>query len=96
MRSLTFSLLLVALPGIAQAETVTVNVTFSDKALSEMTTRGEGVVVSAYWMGEPAEGATLPTNEIGTIFLLSEDRNPAPRSRAGCPGVVFRRPLSIR
>jgi hypothetical protein len=73
MRSLTFSLLFVAFPGLAQAETVTVNVTFSDRALSEMTTRGEGVVVSAYWMGEPAEAATLPTNEVGTIFLLSED-----------------------
>ena len=52
---------------------VSIALTFSDKAQAELTTRGEGVVVSAYYMGDPAPGASLPVNEIGTIFLQSED-----------------------
>jgi hypothetical protein len=60
----------------AAAQTVTLDLTFSDRALAELKGRGEGVVVSAYWMGEPAAGATLPASEdIGTIFLLSEEVN---------------------
>ena len=62
----------VGLPGLALAETVTIDLTFSEKALEELTRRGEGVVVAGYWMGDPAPGATLPENDIGTIFLLSE------------------------
>jgi hypothetical protein len=57
----------------AAAQTVTIDITFSDKALAELQARGEGVVVSGYWMGEPAPGATLPATEIGTIFLLAEE-----------------------
>jgi hypothetical protein len=64
--------LLAATGGPALAETVTIDLTFSEKALAELTKRGEGVVVAGYWMGEPAPGATFPDTEIGTIFLLSE------------------------
>lgn len=63
---------LLAGTGLALAETVTIDLTFSDKALAELTSRGEGVVVAAYWMGDPAPGATFPDTEIGTIFLMSE------------------------
>ena len=56
----------------ASAQTVTIDLTFSDRALAELTLRGEGVVVAGYWMGEPAPGATYPVTEIGTVFLLSE------------------------
>lgn len=59
--------------GTAMAQTVTIDLTFSENALAELQARGEGVVVAAYWMGEPAPGATLPDTEIGTIFLMSED-----------------------
>lgn len=76
MLSLYFRLavfsLLAGIGGIATAQTVTIDLTFSEKALAELTTRGEGVVVAGYWMGEPAPGATFPDTEIGTIFLLSE------------------------
>ena len=65
--------MLAGVSGSATAQTVTIDLTFTDKALAELTTRGEGVVVAAYWMGDPAPGATLQTNEIGTVFLLSED-----------------------
>lgn len=56
----------------AMAQTVTIELTFSEKALAELTSRGEGVVVAGYWMGDPAPGATMATNDIGTVFLLSE------------------------
>ena len=65
--------LLAGTAGFAQTGTVTIDLSFSDRALAELTSRGEGVVVAAYWMGDPAAEATLPANEIGTIFLLSED-----------------------
>jgi hypothetical protein len=60
-----------ALPALA--ETVSVDLTFSEQALTELTTRGEGVVVAAYWMGEPAPGATMTDPELGTVFLQTED-----------------------
>ncbi|MGA0540302.1 hypothetical protein [Neotabrizicola sp. VNH66] len=68
------SAVLLAGPALSQTpSTVTVEITFSEKALAELTSRGEAVTVSGYWMGDPAPGATLPVNEIGTIFLLTED-----------------------
>ncbi len=65
--------LLAASPCLAETQTVTLYLTFSDKALAELTSRGDGVTVAAYWMGDPVEGATLPLTEIDTIFLMSED-----------------------
>ena len=70
---LAFASLLAATGSLAMAETVTVELTFSDKALAELTSRGEGVTVAAYWMGDPAPGAVLPLTEVDTIFLMSED-----------------------
>ncbi len=65
--------LLAGFAGSAFAQTVTIDLTFSDKALTELTARGEGVVIAAYWMGDPAPGATIQANDIGTVFLMSED-----------------------
>jgi hypothetical protein len=64
---------LAGLAGSAFAQTVTIDLSFSDKALAELTARGEGVVIATYWMGDPVPGATIKTNEIGTVFLMSED-----------------------
>lgn len=61
-----------ALPVSALAQTITVDLTFPDKALAELIRIGEGVHVSAYWMGDPAPGATLRLNEIERVFLMSE------------------------
>lgn len=64
----------------ATAQTVTIDLTLSEKAAAELSGRGEMVVVSGYWMGEPAPGSALPLTEIGTVFLMSEDLtlHPAP------------------
>ncbi len=71
-RTLAAGAALAVSAGVAAAQTVTIDLTFSDKALADLTRRGEAVAVSAYWMGDPVEGATLPETEIGTIFLLAE------------------------
>ncbi len=76
MTRLALALLPLALatPALSQTLTpVTVEITYSDKALAELTSRGEAVTVSGYWMGEPAPGAKLPPTEIGTIFLMNEE-----------------------
>lgn len=67
------ALLFAGSPGLATAETVTLNLTFSEPALAHLTLRGEGVTIAAYWMGDPVPGAELPLTEIDTIFLMSED-----------------------
>lgn len=69
---LALGALLATIGGPAMAQTVTIDLTFSEKALAELTARGSGLVVAGYWMGEPAPGATFPDTEVGTIFLLSE------------------------
>ena len=78
----------------AAQQMVTIDLTFSDKALAELQARGEGVVVSGYWMGDPAPGATLPATEIGTIFLLAEEitLQPAP-ARVSLGGSLSAAPL---
>jgi hypothetical protein len=55
------------------ADTVTVELTFSEQALAELQARGEGIVVASYWMGEPVPGATLTDPELGTVYLQSEE-----------------------
>jgi hypothetical protein len=59
-----------ALPAAAQ--TVTIDLTFSEKAQAELTSRGEGVAVAGYWSGDPAPGATIAETEPGGVFLFSE------------------------
>ena len=60
----------IALP--VGAQTVTIDLTFSDKAQAELSSRGEGVAVAGYWSGEPVPGLGLPEGEPGGYFLLSE------------------------
>jgi hypothetical protein len=65
--------LILALAGPALAQPVTIDLIFSDKALAELQKRGEGIVVSAYFSGDPAPGATLIDPEMGTVFLMTEE-----------------------
>jgi hypothetical protein len=54
------------------AQTVTVDLTFSDKAMAMLKETGEGVILAAYWSGEPSPSATIEMDEMGRIFLLAE------------------------
>jgi hypothetical protein len=55
------------------ADTVTVELAFSDKALAELQQRGEAVILRTNWIGEPAEGATLTDPETGMVYLQWEE-----------------------
>lgn len=70
---LALATVLAADPCFAETGTVTLTLSFSELALAELTQRGEGVTVAAYWMGDPAPGASLPLTEVDTIFLMSEE-----------------------
>ena len=55
------------------AETVSVELSFSDKALAELQSRGEGVILGSNWIGEPAEGATMTDPDTGMVYLQWEE-----------------------
>jgi hypothetical protein len=57
----------------ALADTVTVELAFSDEALAELQQRGEGVTLGSHWIGEPAEGATMTDPETGMVYLQREE-----------------------
>jgi hypothetical protein len=57
----------------ALADTVSVELAFSDKALAELQSRGEGVILRSNWIGEPAEGATMTDPETGMVYLQWEE-----------------------
>jgi len=61
------------LAGAAHAQSVTLNISFSEKAAAIMAEKGELLMVSGYFMGEPAANATIPADEMGMIFLGTED-----------------------
>jgi hypothetical protein len=60
-----------AAAGAARAEVV-IDLVFEDGAASALKKRGEWVVVSAWYYGEPAK-AGVPTDEMGLVFLGAEE-----------------------
>ena len=74
MRACAFLFGLTLLVGTAAlAETVSVELAFSDKALAELLSRGEGVILASNWIGEPAPGSTLTDPETGMVYLQWEE-----------------------
>ena len=57
----------------ALADTVSVELAFSDKALAELQSRGEAVILASNWIGEPAEGVTTADPETGMVYLQWEE-----------------------
>lgn len=61
-------------PALADTPTLTLNLTFDAEAQAALSERGEMVTVSAYFYGDPAPGATAPTDpEMGWINLGAEE-----------------------
>jgi hypothetical protein len=59
--------------GAAQAQTqVTIDLVFEPGVASTLKKRGEWVVVSAWYYGEPAK-AGVPTDELGLVYLGDEE-----------------------
>jgi len=57
-----------------RAETpLALEIGFSEKALKELASLSEMVTVSAFFFGEPAQGATIEPDEEGLIFLGLEE-----------------------
>jgi hypothetical protein len=69
LRALLPAFLLLA--PMAGAETVTVNVHFD--AAAALTKAGERVILSGYFYGEPAPGATMQADEADQIYLSGEE-----------------------
>ena len=74
-RSLLPALFLAAATaGPLHADTpLALEVTFSQRALQELAGLSEMVMVSAFYFGEPAPGATIEPDEEGLIFLGVEE-----------------------
>jgi hypothetical protein len=70
---LRFACLSLALALPPPAAAFDLSLTFSDRAAAELQSRGEMVVVSAFFSGDPAPGATLPVDEMGQIFIATEE-----------------------
>jgi hypothetical protein len=74
MRALALALALGLLPVAAPAQNlVTIDLSLSPRAMTELAGQAEMVVVSAFYWGEPAPGATIEPDDMGQIFLGSEE-----------------------
>ncbi|GGD98707.1 hypothetical protein SAMN05421774_1013 [Gemmobacter megaterium] len=73
--AIVWAVLTVALAAPARADDppLTLELTFSQRALQELAGLSEMVTVSAFYFGEPAPGATIEPDEDGLIFLGLEE-----------------------
>lgn len=72
MKSLLLCALL-ASPALAQETTLTLDIRFDAASTTALQERGEMVVISAIYVGEPAPGNVLPVDEMGMVYLGAED-----------------------
>lgn len=72
--ALSALLLAAATAAPLRADTpLALDVTFSQRALQELAGLSEMVMVSAFYFGEPAPGATIEPDDEGLIFLGVEE-----------------------
>jgi hypothetical protein len=81
MRALILACLL-ATSASAQDTRITIQLTFDPTALAELVKRGEGVVIGAYYAGEPNANSTFPPDEMGMIYIGSETITILPENRS--------------
>lgn len=79
MRALIVACLL-ATPAQAD-DRITIQLTFAPAALAALQNRGEAVVISAYYAGDPNAISTLPPNEMGQIYIGAETITILPENR---------------
>lgn len=74
MRALAVAATLAVLPVPATAqELITLDLTLSPRAMSDLAARAEMVLISGFYWGEPAPGATIEPDGLGQIFLGHEE-----------------------
>lgn len=66
------ALAFIATPTFADTPEITLQITFDPAAAEKISEAGEKVVVSAYYFGEPADGNTLPVDNMGQVVLTEE------------------------
>lgn len=72
--STALALLAATGPAIAQsAPAFSLEVQLDPATLAELESRGEMVVVSGWFFGDPAPGSTVTPDEMGYIYLASEE-----------------------
>ena len=64
---------LLCLPAAAQETRLTLHISFDTASTTALQERGEMVVVSVVYTGEPAIGNVLPLDEMGMLFLGKEE-----------------------
>lgn len=73
MKPFICALALLATPALAEDTVVALKIGFDPAAAAFLQEKGELVVVSGWFYSDPAPGNTLPVDEIGTIYLGSEE-----------------------
>lgn len=73
MKPLVCAVLLLATPAVAQETVVKLNIRFDTATTTFLQEKGELVVVSGWFYGEPALGNVLPVDETGMIYLGGEE-----------------------
>jgi|GEM_PF-913322 len=63
---------LLCLPAAAQETRLTLHISFDTASTTALQERGEMVVVSVVYTGEPATGNVLPLDEMGMLYLGAE------------------------
>ena len=72
---------LIATPAMADDTHITLQITFDPAALAALQTRGEGVIISAHYAGEPNATSTMPLDEMGWIYIGAEQITINPEDR---------------
>lgn len=82
MKILTAALCLCALPTIAAAETISLEVQLDPAALAKLQKLDEAVVVSAWFSGEPTADNTIALDDMGMVWLGNEEFTIWPQASA--------------
>ena len=66
-------LTLVAAPAFAETPEFFLDMTFPPETVERLTGLGEKVVISVLYFGEPAEGSSMPLDDMGQVLLVEEN-----------------------
>lgn len=81
MKPLMLCLALLATPALAGEPQVTLSLRFDPASLTLLQERGELIVMSAYYYGEPLAENRLAVDEMGRIFLGAEEMTIWPKDQ---------------
>ena len=86
---LALTLALLAGPALAEVPQFSLNMQFPPAAAEQLSAIGEKVVISVLYFGEPAEGNTLPLDDMGQVVLVEERVTIAPEDQVVTLGAAL-------